>query len=109
MVETWSQERHPDDDHITINGTLLNTSTATATDLKLTAMIYDESGTLMATSQAALATSALTPRQKAAFRAEFPGVFSFATIKFEAQSRLMNTRPEDQPIPPEPPEGGETP
>lgn len=105
VVETWNQERHPDDDHVLINGTLLNTSSATAADLKVNVMIYDESGGLMATSQAALAASALSPGQKAAFRAEFPGYFSFGSIRFEAQSRPLNTRPQDQPIPPAPPEG----
>jgi len=108
LVETWSQERHPEEDHVLINGTLLNTSNATAADLKINVMIYDESGSLMATSQAALAAGALSPGQKSAFRAEFPGIFSFASIKFEAQSRPLNTRPQDQPIPPAPPEGSET-
>lgn len=106
VVETWKQGRHPDDDHVVIDGTVWNASSVTAADLKLKAMIYDETGALIAISQAALAASALSPGQKVAFRADFPGYFSFATLKFEAQSRPLNTRPEDEPIPPEPPEGG---
>lgn len=106
VVESWSQARAPEGDHVLINGTLQNASSATATDLKLKVMIYDASGTLMATSQAALAANALTPGQKASFKAEFPGYFSFATIKFEGESRRLATRPADQPIPPAPPEDG---
>lgn len=106
VVETWNQERHPDDGHVTINGTLVNSSAdITAAELKLKALVYDESGTLMATSEAALAANALSPGQKTAFRAELPGVFSFAKINFEVQSRRFNTRPQDQPVPPPPPEG----
>lgn len=104
LVETWKQGRDPEEDHVLIDGTLQNASSATAADLKLKVMIFDEAGTLMATSQAALAASALAPGKKAAFKAEFPGYFSFATVKFEAESRPLATRPADERIPPTPPE-----
>lgn len=107
-VETWSQERDPDDDHVMINGTLKNNSNVTSAELKLKAMIFDETGSLIAISQAALAATALPPGEKVAFRADFPGYFSFATVKFEAQSRRMKIQPGDQTAPSSPPDGGET-
>jgi hypothetical protein len=107
-VETWSQERDPDDDHVLINGTLKNNSNVTSAELKLKALIFDETGSLIATSQAALAATALQPGEKVAFRAEFPGYFSFATVKFEAQSRRLKLQPADQTAPSSPPDGGGT-
>ncbi|HEX5716851.1 MAG TPA: FxLYD domain-containing protein [Thermoanaerobaculia bacterium] len=103
VVETWNQARHPEQDHVLINGTLQNASSALAADVKLKVRIFNEDGALIATSQAALTASALPPGEKATFKAEFPGFFSFATIKFEGESRLLATQPAaDQP----PPENG---
>ena len=103
VIEGWKQERDPEEDHVLITGTLQNASSATAANLTLKVMIFDETGTLIASSQAALATGALPPGQETAFKAEFPGYFSFATIKFEPESRKLVTQPaSDQP----PPENG---
>lgn len=105
VVDTWKQDRDSEDGHVVINGSLQNASGATAVDLQVRVMLYDESGSLMATSQAALGAQALPPGEKIMFRADFPGYFSFAQIKFEPQGRRLATRPADQPIPATPPEG----
>lgn len=105
VVDTWKQDRDSEDGHVVINGSLQNASGATAVDMQLRVMLYDESGSLMATSQAALGAQALPPGEKIMFRADFPGYFSFAQIKFEPQGRRLSTRPADQPIPAAPPEG----
>lgn len=110
VVDTWKQDRDSQDGHVVITGSLQNASGATAVDLQLRVMLYDESGSPMATSQAAIASQALPPGEKVMFRADFPGYFSFATLKFEPQGRRLATRPADQPIPaapPAPPEGSE--
>lgn len=100
VVETWNQARHPEQDHVVINGTLQNASSAMAADLTLKVRIFNEDGALIATSQAALTVGALPPGEKATFKAEFPGYFSFATIKFESDSRRLATGPAaDQPPP----------
>ncbi|HEX3131465.1 MAG TPA: FxLYD domain-containing protein [Thermoanaerobaculia bacterium] len=103
VVDTWKQDRDSEDGHVVISGSVQNASGATAVDLQLRVMLYDESGTLMATSQAALGSQALPPGEKVIFRADFPGYFSFAQIKFEPQGRRLATRPADQPIPAAPP------
>jgi hypothetical protein len=110
VVDTWKQDRDSEDGHVVINGSLQNASGATAVDLQLKVMLYDETGSLLATSQAALGAAALPPGEKIIFRADFPGYFSFATLKFEPTGKRLTTRPADQPIPaapPAPPEGGE--
>lgn len=106
LVESWRQSAHADEDHVIVNGTLQNASNATAADLKLKVMIFDDTGSLIATSQAAVETTAIPPGERATFRAEFPGFFSFATVKFEAESRRLATRSTDEPIPPAPAENG---
>lgn len=105
LVESWQQSANADDGSVIVNGTLQNASNATAADLKLKVMIFDENGALIANSQAAVAVKAVPPGERAAFRAEFPGFFSFATIKFEAESRRLATRSTDEPIPPAPSDG----
>ena len=93
VVETWNQARHPEQDHVLINGTLQNSSSAMAADVKLKVLIFDETGALIASSQAALSVAALPPGEKTTFKAEFPGYYSFATIKFESESRRLATQP----------------
>ena len=105
LVESWRQSAHADEDYVIVNGTLQNASNATAADLKLKVMIFDDTGALIATSQAAVEVKAIPPGERATFRAEFPGFFSFATVKFEAESRRLATRATDEPIPPAPSDG----
>lgn len=93
VVEEWTQERDPKGDHVVITGTLQNASGATSADTKLRILIFDETGSILASSEAAVATSALPPGQRTEFKAEFPGYFSFATIKFEPQGRPLVTQP----------------
>jgi hypothetical protein len=107
VIDTWKQDRDAQDGHVVINGTVANASGATAAELQLKVMLYDDSGSLLVTNQAALALTALPPGEKTAFRADFPGYFSFATLKFEPQSRRLATRPADQPVPPAPADGGQ--
>lgn len=101
VVGTWNQARHPEQDHVLINGTIQNSSSAMAADVKLKVMIFDETGALIASSQAALAAGALPPGEKTTFTAEFPGYFSFATIKFESESRRLAIQPAAAPPQPE--------
>ncbi|HVG07917.1 MAG TPA: FxLYD domain-containing protein [Thermoanaerobaculia bacterium] len=104
LVEAWNQARDPEKDHVLINGTLKNTAISTATGVQLKVLIFDETGTLIATSQAAIDRGAVPPGERAAFKAEFPGYFSFAKIQFDPKSRSLSTRSADQPILPAPPE-----
>jgi hypothetical protein len=107
VVDTWKQDADSKDGHVVINGSLQNASGATAAELQLKVMLFDENGSILATSQAALESTSLPPGRKAVFRADFPGFFSFATLKFEPRSRRLATRSPDQPIPPAPADQGD--
>lgn len=97
VIEGWSQERDPKEDHVVITGTLQNASGSTSADTKLRILIFDETGTLIASSQAALARSALPAGERTGFKADFPGYFSFATIKFEPAGRPLARQTVEQP------------
>ena len=96
VIEGWNQERDPKEDHVVITGTLQNASGSTSADTKLRILIFDDTGTLIASSQAALVKSALPPGERTGFKADFPGNFSFATIKFEPAGRPL-ARQTDEP------------
>lgn len=85
-VANWDRANDPDDGHVVITGKLRNAAAHNATNITLTVQLYDETGTQVATQSAELNASVLTPGAQSGFRAEFPGVFSFATVKFEGNS-----------------------
>lgn len=97
VIEGWSQERDPKEDHVVITGTLQNASGSTSADTKLRILIFDETGTQIASSQAALKKGALPPGERTEFKADFPGYFSFATIKFEPAGRPLARQTDEQP------------
>lgn len=97
VIEGWTQGRDPKEDHVVITGTLQNASGSTSADTKLRILIFDETGTMIASSQAALAKSALPSGERTEFKADFPGYFSFATIKFEPAGRPLARQTAEQP------------
>lgn len=97
VIEGWNQESDPKDDHVVITGTLQNASGSTSADTKLRILIFDDTGAQIASSQAALKKSALTPGERTEFKADFPGYFSFATIKFEPAGRPLARQTDEQP------------
>jgi hypothetical protein len=102
QVDTWKQDGDPKDGHVVINGSVQNASDAPAADLQLKVMLFDQNGALIASSQAALGAKTLPPGERSIFRADFPGFFSFATLKFEPQSRRSEAVPEEKPASPPP-------
>lgn len=97
VIEGWTQGSDPKDDHVVVTGTLQNASGSTSADTKLRILIFDDTGAQIASSQAALKKSALTPGERTEFKADFPGYFSFATIKFEPAGRPLARQTDEQP------------
>lgn len=93
VVESWSPSRA--DGKLVVGGTLQNLSSAPMAELKLKVLIFDGSGALIATSQAALDAEMVPAGGSAGFRAEFPGVAAFESAAFEpAGRRLEAEQPE---------------
>jgi hypothetical protein len=82
-LEAWERKSHPDG--LEIAGTLRNPGNELAAEIGVTVRLYDETGALLATSEGRIGTPALGPGTATAFRATFPGVFTFAEAKFDVR------------------------
>lgn len=91
-VATWERATGADG-HAVITGTLQNASGTMATDVRLGVAIYDEEGRLIARGLATVASPAVPPGQQTGFRAEFPGFFAFADVRFEPSSVNLSSGP----------------
>lgn len=82
-LEGWERRDHPDG--LEIAGTLRNPGNEIAAEVGVTVRLYDETGTLVATSEGRIGTPAIGPGMTVAFRASFPGVFTYAEAKFDVR------------------------
>jgi hypothetical protein len=89
-VASWDRSKG-EDGHVVIAGVLRNGPGSSAANITLAVHLYDENGNLLSSRQAELATTALPPGQQSGFRAEFPNVFTFDTVKFEGDSLNLKT------------------
>lgn len=104
-VGTWERASDPGAGHVVITGTLRNAAaSSTATGILLLVSLYDDTGTQIGTAEAVLTSTALPPGEQSGFRAEFPGVFSFARLEFDPKSVQLKTGP--GPAEPEAPASG---
>lgn len=83
VLEGWERRDHPDG--LEIAGTLRNPGNEIAAEVGVTVRLYDETGTLVATSEGRIGTPAIVPGATVAFRASFPGVFTYAEAKFDVR------------------------
>jgi len=91
-VASW--ERNTDGGHLVVHGRLRNDAKAAATDIALTAHLFDDAGTRIATAQGTLSSTVLMPGQEALFDVDFPDVVTFASLKFETRSAHLAVAPE---------------
>lgn len=101
VVSAWERQADASDEHVVISGALRNGGSETVTGATLLVRLYDETGQVVGTAQAALTTTAIPAGEAASFRADFPGIFAFAAVKFEATSMRLRRSPE--PTAPSPP------
>ena len=100
-VVGWEREQVGTDGHVAITGTVRNDSEASVADVRVYVQLFDESGSAIATAPADLTASALMPGQLAAFRADFPSLFAFSTVKVDVRGLRLSIRPRDTAAPPE--------
>jgi hypothetical protein len=102
QVSSWERQDDSVERHVAIIGAVRNTAAATAADASLVVSLFDEAGGLIASVAAELATTVLPAGESAGFRADFPGVFAFAAVKFETSAMRLETAPEPVAPPPTP-------
>lgn len=72
-------------DVVAIVGELTNQSTQTVYSLSLTVSLQDAAEKQIATARALLAAASLSPGQSTTFRASFPGVREYHSVRFQAR------------------------
>ncbi len=92
QVDTWEKVKDPASTGIQIFGSIKNTSKETATDITVTVKVLDEAGGLLASVDATISSSVLTPGAATNFRAAFPGILDFVNARFEVRNRSLLTK-----------------
>lgn len=92
VVASWQREQGPSG-HVVITGAVRNDAPDDAMAVAVTVLLYDETGKLMLSGDAVLSSTILPAGQTGSFRAEFPDVFTFAAVKFEARGLHILSKP----------------
>ncbi len=92
VVDSWEQQG--DAKGILIRGVVRNDSDQIATGVAVAVRIYDDAGGLLSRATAPLDDAVLPPGASADFRAFFPEVASFASVKFDVEGTRYEQRGE---------------
>ena len=92
-VANWQRLDRAEKDGLEITGILRNDGGDIATGLGVTVRLFDEQGNVLATGEGIPTTNSIKPQGVVNFRAAFPGVFSFADVKFEVRSWGLDLAP----------------
>ncbi|MBZ0114164.1 MAG: FxLYD domain-containing protein [Thermoanaerobaculia bacterium] len=94
QVTSWQEARSLTEIPTTrIVGILKNSSQELTSQIKVTVLLYDASGNLLATSQAKVIAGALRPEQSTTFSAEIPGIATYDNVEFETEHVALAWRP----------------
>jgi hypothetical protein len=86
VVGSWQKTDRNEKDGIEIFGELKNEAAEIAGEVALKVTLLDETGGVVGTVDATLTANTIEPRGATNFRAVFPGVFTFASAKFDIRS-----------------------
>ncbi len=86
VVTDWGEVDDPQVEGVTITGRLSNSSLDVTAQTSVMVKLYDADGELVASTEARLTSTTLTPGQTANFRAAFPSIFTYETVRFETDS-----------------------
>lgn len=100
-VSSWRRVDSTGGDGVEIQGTLLNATDTLVVNAAVEVRLYNEAGDRVATAPGVLSATALQPRGTADFRARFPGVFAFSSVKFEPKGLPLDVTPAE--VEPQPP------
>lgn len=95
-VSSWKQVNRSGGDGIEVEGTLHNNTEAAIINAAVEVQLYNEVGDRVGTSNGVLSSTSIQPKGTAEFRASFPGVFTFANVKFEAKGWPLDISPAPQ-------------
>ncbi len=100
VVTGWGEVDDPTVQGVTITGQLRNSSVDVTAGTSILVKLYDADGELIASTEARLTSTTLTPGQTANFRASFPSIFVYETVRFETETVAVESGA-DEPAPEE--------
>jgi hypothetical protein len=93
VVTDWQDAPLADESGTRITGTLRNVSDDATTRVRLTVLVYDATGDLLATDNATLSSQALMPDQQARYQVEFSGIYTIAAVTFRPSTLPLDVGP----------------
>ncbi len=94
-VGSWKRSESPEGDGLVIEGTLHNSTGDMIINSAVEVQLYNEVGDRVGTAQGLLTSTSVQPNGSADFRASFPGVFTFADVRFQPQGLPLNMNAPD--------------
>jgi hypothetical protein len=95
-VGSWKRSESPEGDGLVIEGTLHNSTGDMIINGAVEVQLYNEVGDRVGTAQGLLTSTSVQPNGSVDFRASFPGVFTFADVKFQPQGLPLNMNTDDK-------------
>ncbi len=92
-VSDWKKVDNSGGDGISIEGTVKNTTGDLIINASVEVQLYNEAGERVGTAPGILTASSIRSNETAQFRANFPGIFTFTSAKFETSSVPLNVAP----------------
>jgi hypothetical protein len=93
VVSDWKKLDRPTGDGIAVEGSVHNTTGDMMVNASVDVQIFNDTGERVGTAPGLLTSSSIQPDGTVQFRANFPGVFTFATAKFEVNGLPLNMSP----------------
>jgi hypothetical protein len=93
VISDWKRVDSTSGDGISVEGSLHNTTGEAMINASVEVQLYNEVGDRVGTTSGLLTSTSIKPDGTVQFRANFPGVFTFATAKFEVGGLPINVTP----------------
>jgi hypothetical protein len=105
VVSDWKKVDSSSEEGVTVEGTIQNTTGDLIVNASVEVQLFNDAGERVGTAPGILTSASVKGKDTVHFRASFPGVFTFATAKFQTGGVPLNVAPpaEDKPADQAPP------
>jgi hypothetical protein len=93
VVSDWKKLDRPTGDGIAVEGSVHNSTGDMMVNASVDVQLFNETGERVGTAPGLLTSTSIQPDGTVQFRANFPGVFTFATAKFDVNGLPLNMNP----------------
>ncbi|MEO6193842.1 MAG: FxLYD domain-containing protein [Thermoanaerobaculia bacterium] len=96
VVSDWKRVDNPDGEGLWVEGSVHNTTGEVMINASVEVQLYNEGGDRVGTASGLLAATSIKADGTVQFRATFPGIFTFASAKFEVSGFPINVASPDE-------------